>query len=241
MLAETVRKTIFKMGWDTRCRNADVERIVRPLIDHEATILDAGCGEYGLAAFLAADRIVGVDIVPSNTKGDGFTFVHGSIISLPFAERSFSIAASVDVLEHLPQDIRADAIKQIVRAASKSIIITFPSGEAARAIDEAFNAELVASNQSIPDWLAEHLANQYPTAAAVLAEIEKEAAGIGRAVRTTIHYSENIAIAKYLRWSAARSRYLYLVSNLAAGFLLPVLPRATKENAYRAIVLAEFV
>ena len=241
MKTGSIRKTLYKMAWDTRCRNVDVERILRPFVNSETTILDAGCGDYGLSAFVDAKSVVGVDVIPTDAKVDGFTFIHGSIISLPFVERSFSIAASVDVLEHLPQTIRGEAIRQLVKVAAETIIITFPCGKQAREIDEAFNKELTDSDQPIPDWVSEHLANQYPDADAVVGEIEAEAAKQGRKVRTKIFYSENLAVAKYLRWSAARSRYLSLIGNLASGFLLPILPGATKENAYRAVVLAEFV
>jgi SAM-dependent methyltransferase len=236
-----IRKTLYKMAWDTRCRNVDVARILRPFVNSETTVLDAGCGEYGLSAFVAAKSVVGIDILPTDASVDGFTFIHGSIMTLPFADRSFSIAASVDVLEHLPEAIRTDAVKQLVRVADRTIIITFPAGKKAREIDEAFNIELAATGQPIPDWLSEHLENPYPDAEAVVAEIEKEAASLGRQIKTSIHFSENMAVAKYLRWLAAHSRYLYLLGNLASGLLLPVLPGATKGNAYRAIILAEFV
>ena len=240
MKTGSIRKTLYKMAWDTRCRNVDVARILRPFINGETTVLDAGCGEYGLSAFVDAKSVVGVDVIPTDAKVEGFTFIHGSIISLPFAERSFSIAASVDVLEHLPEAIRPEAIRQLVKVADKTIIITFPCGKKAREIDESFNLELTATNQPIPAWVSEHLANQYPDAASVSAEIEAESKKLGRKVRTSIFYSENLAVAKYLRWSAARSRYLYLFVNIASGFLLPILPGATKDNAYRAIILAEF-
>ena len=239
-MSGSIRKSLYKMAWDTRCRNVDVARILRPHIHRETTVLDAGCGEYGLSAFVTAKSIVGVDLLPTDVKIDGFTFVHGSIVSLPFADRSFSVAASVDVLEHLPEAVRSDAIKQLVRVADEAIIIAFPSGKTAREIDEAFSRELTGLNRPLPDWLSEHLQNQYPDAGKVVAGIETEALKQGRKVRTSIHYSENLAVAKYLRWAAVRSKFLYLLGNLMSGFLLPVLPGATKDNAYRTIVLAEF-
>ncbi len=237
----SLRKWLYKMAWDTRCRNVDVAHILRPFINNETTILDAGCGEYGLSAFVSAKSIVGIDILPTDAQTHGFTFIHGSLISLPFAERSFSIAASVDVLEHLPEAVRPDAVRQLVEIARDTIIITFPSGRMAREIDEKFNRELTDSRQPIPDWLSEHLENQYPDADATVAEIVAEANKRGRKVRTSVFYSENLTVAKYLRWSAARSRYLYLLGNLTTVFLLPILREAKKDNAYRAIVLAEFI
>ena len=57
----------------------------------------------------------------------------------------------------------------------------------------------------------------------------------------TVVFSENIVVAKFLRKAASISKYLYLLGNLAAGFLLPVLPKASATNGYRAIILAEFI
>ncbi len=240
MQGSSLHRMLYKWAWDTRCRNIDVSRVLRPMIGGESTILDAGCGEYGLSAFVSAKRVVGVDVIASEEDADGFTFVHGSIAALPFAERSFSIAASVDVLEHLPQAIRPGAIRQLVRVADDAIVVTFPCGELARRADEVFNRELVDSHQQIPDWLAEHLENEYPDTDSVVAEIEQEAESRGRKVKTSVYYSENLSVARFLRWSAVRSKYLYLISNLLSGILLPLLPGANEANAYRSIVVAQF-
>ncbi|HQZ97968.1 MAG TPA: class I SAM-dependent methyltransferase [Pyrinomonadaceae bacterium] len=236
----SIRKTLYKMAWDTRCRNVDVARILRPFVNAETTVLDAGCGEYGLSAFVAAKSVVGVDILPTDVKVDGFTFIHGSIITLPFAERSFSVAALVDVLEHLPEGLRPEAIRQLVRVAKDTIIITFPAGKIAREIDEAFNTKLVASHQEVPDWLSEHLENPYPDANEVAEMLRTEAENTGGKIKVTIHHSEHLSVARFLRNAASTSKYLYLFGNLAAGFLLPLMPKASEANGYRAIILAEF-
>lgn len=240
MHARSIRKLIYKWAWDTRCRNVDVANLLRPFVNNETKILDAGCGEYGVSAFVPSKNIVGVDVIPSDVQVDGLRFVHGSIISLPFAERSFSVAASVDVLEHLPESVRGDAVKQLVIIADKVILIAFPSGKIGRMMDEAFNRELIDAGQPVPEWPAEHLENEYPETVTIVGAIKNEAAEIGRKVRIRVFYSENLSVGKYLRWIAVRSKYLYLIGNLTAGFLLPVLPKAKKENAYRSIILAEF-
>ena len=113
--------------------------------------------------------------------------------------------------------------------------------DAAREIDEDFNRELVSSHQEVPDWLAEHLENPYPDADKVAEIVKTEAEKTGRKAKVTIHYSENLAVAKSLRKAASTSKYLYLFGNLAAGFLLPLMPRASETNGYRAIILAEFI
>jgi len=234
------RKFLYKWEWGTRCRNVDIARVLEPFVNSETTFLDAGCGEYGLSGFVPSKSIVGVDVLPTDVQVDGFSFVHGSIIYLPFAERVFSVAASVDVLEHLPQNIREDAVRQIVRIADKIVLIAFPSGKASRHMDEEFHKELTDLNQPIPDWLLEHLENPYPDIDAVMGEIESEARRLGRKTKVSVLHSEDRSTAQFLRRLALKSKYLYMAGNLAAGFLLPVLPKVKKENAYRAIILAEF-
>ncbi|MBK8465488.1 MAG: class I SAM-dependent methyltransferase [Chloracidobacterium sp.] len=240
MIAGGLRKFLYKWEWGTRCRNVDISLVLAPYINSETTFLDAGCGEYGLSGFVPSKSIVGVDVLPTDVRIDGFSFVRGSIISLPFSERAFSVAASVDVLEHLPESIRADAVRQLVRIADKVILIAFPSGEASREMDEEFNQELADTDQPIPDWLAEHLENPYPDTDAVVREMQSEARRIGRKIKTTVFYSEDRSVAQFLRRLALKSKYLYMVGNLIAGVLLPVLPRAKSHNAYRSIILAEF-
>lgn len=240
MSAGWFRRFLYKWTWDTRCRNVDVARVLKPFVKTDTTILDAGCGEHGLAAFVASKKITGIDILPDHAAVDAGAFIHGSIFSLPFADRSFNIAASVDVLEHLPDNIRSEAVKQLVNISSAAMLIAFPSGKIAREMDEAFNNKLNKTGQPIPDWLAEHLENPYPNAESVATLIKTEAEKTGRQVSTTIFYSESPVVARTLRWLAIRSTYLYVLGNLFAGLFLPVLPKAGKYNAYRSIILAEF-
>ncbi len=231
---------MYKFAWDTRCRNVDVARILSPMVGSETTILDAGCGEHGLAAFMPMANITGIDILPPQTVATDLNYIHGSIVDMPFDDGSFDIAVSVDVLEHLPSEIRQAALGQLVRVAKKAVVITFPDGERARKIDLKFESELNKRKLPLPEWLEEHLAGRYPETGETIEAIESTAAALGRKVSTRVVYSEHSAIAKYLRWSAARSKYLYISGNLFARFLWPIMPKPTAANAYRAVIVAEF-
>ncbi len=227
------------MAWDTRCRNVDVASLLRPRIDGATTIIDAGCGEYGLSAFLPDSDVVGVDVLSTDARAKNFRFVHGSIITLPFSDQRFDIAASVDVMEHLPAELRKAAVTELVRVASRSVVITFPSGQAARDADEKYFRELTKAGEAIPDWLSEHLASPYPSPDEI-ADIVKNAAETSqRTASVYIHYSEKLSVAEWLRNASRRSKYLYLAANFTAGLALPLLGRPDERSAYRAIVLAD--
>lgn len=234
MPADRLRNFVFKYGWDTRCRNIDVRRALARFGD--ATILDAGCGENGLSAFMPRADITGVDILPAEDVDPLLKYTHGNILDLPFDDRSFDVAVSVDVLEHLPDDARPTAVKELVRVAKKAVVIAFPSGNAARSVDEEFGRQLTLAGQPLPEWLAEHLANSYPETADIVAAIE----GSDRNADISIATSESLSVAKFLRSWAARSKYGYITANMLAGIFLPLMPKATAGSSYRSIVIAEF-
>jgi len=204
------------------------------------TLLDAGCGEIGLSHFVRTEGVTGVDSTMPQSHPDDFGFVCGSILELPFDNRSFSIVASVDALEHLPTESRGQAISELVRVARKGVLIAFPSGKGARHVDEYFDTELAKLKQPKPDWLVEHLQNPYPDIEFVLNKLETEAKRYGYKIRTKVVYSEPVVISRLIRWSAARSGFLFLANNLIAGSLLRLIPRPSFENSYRSIIVAEF-
>jgi SAM-dependent methyltransferase len=233
-----LRQTVYKLAWDTRCRNIDVRRVLARFGD--VSILDAGCGEYGLAAFMPGANITGADILPPESVDERLNYRQGSIIELPFDDRSFDIVVSVDVLEHLPEDLRERAVCEIVRTARRAVVIAFPSGDAARKMDERFRRDLIAAGQPLPDWLNEHLAQPYPVTDNIIAAIEQAALKSGRDTAISTSFSEHLSVAGSLRAWAARSKYGYIAANLLAGILAPLMPRPAAETSYRSIVLAEF-
>jgi len=206
----------------------------------ETTILDAGCGEYGLAAFMPSAKITGVDILPDEDIDSTFKYIHGSIIDLPFEDGSIDVTAAVDVLEHLPDDLRSAAVQQLVRVAKRAVVLSFPSGDTARQIDEDFSRALGSRVKANPEWLDEHLASDYPDVEQVIGQIEAASKAGDRAVKTTVFYSEPVGFSRFVRWAAARSPYFFIIGGLIGGILIPLIPKATRKNAYRAIILADF-
>ena len=84
-------------------------------------ILDAGCGDGRFIAY--AD--VGVDFSKGMLKKarDRYpdrNFIRASILHLPFKDKAFSVAFTVDVLLHIQPDKRKDAVKEVDRVADDS-------------------------------------------------------------------------------------------------------------------------
>jgi len=99
------------------------------------TFLDAGCGEGFVARRIldAAPDIVltGCDVsaaaleIAANANV-GTRFVAGSIVDLPFPDRSFDVVGCFEVLEHLPDDLPRQALSELARVARQAVVLSVP-------------------------------------------------------------------------------------------------------------------
>jgi hypothetical protein len=238
MNRNAARQFLFRHSWDTSCRNIDVAAALNAVAADARLVLDTGCGDNGISVFLGGRKVIGVDVKPPETAAD--TFIAGSIVSLPFGPGAVSAATAVDVLEHLPASMRPTAIAELVSVARDGMVVSFPFGREARAADEYFRELLARAGMPEPDWLTEHLSDEYPEPAEIAAEIGRAAERTGRRAEVTVTYSERLDVARLLRRAAATSKYLYMAGNLAFGVGRRALGSARAANAYRAIVAAKF-
>ena len=192
-----------------------------------------------MAAFLNGAKVVGVDVAPPLESVENFSFQQGSITDLHFPDQSFQVVTCIDVLEHLPLEVRDRAIDELVRVAARAVLVACPHGENGQACDAEFQRSLESRSRPIPDWVAEHQRQEYPTTTKVAEKLRQAAAASGRKVKITLSYCEPVQICRFVRGAAARSDVLYLAANLFLGLLLPLVPTPESENSYRMVILAE--
>ena len=97
-------------------------------------ILDAGCGE-GILLEKLVDRfpdrqVEGLDLDPLNIKicrEHGLPVVEGGVYGLPFDDASMDVTLFIEVVEHLPEPLRA--IAEIARVLKKGgrMLVLFPN------------------------------------------------------------------------------------------------------------------
>jgi SAM-dependent methyltransferase len=124
-------------------------------------VLDAGCGTgYNLRALGRLGRTVGIDISPEAIgfcRSRGVTAVRGSVLRLPFCDRSFDAVTSFDVLYHdWVSDERA-AVAEMARVLRPGgvVFVRVPALEALRG---AHDAEVLSRHRFTRDELVALLA-----------------------------------------------------------------------------------
>lgn len=218
--------------------------LLRPLLerarrdDGRALLLDVGCGSRGVATFLPKVPVQGVDLPQDDvTETADFKFKVGSILDLPFADQSFAYVSCVDVVEHLPTEIRERAIGELLRVAEHGVLIACPHGDQARRCDERFERGLRRRGRPLPSWLEEHLRQAYPTVESLSRELHEAAQRQGRSIEIAVSYSEPALLCQAIRSTSMRSTLLYAGANLLFGLALPLVPAPGPDDSYRCVLM----
>src|ERR1700677_2804003 len=119
--------------WWYRGRRQVLERAIDDLrLPARARILDAGCGSGRNMLELARHgTVTGVELSPTSVtlareRAVG-EVIEGSVLDMPFDSASFDLAVSLDVIEHLQDDLAALRELRRVIAPGGSLLITVPA------------------------------------------------------------------------------------------------------------------
>ena len=99
------------------------------------SFLDAGCGE-GFVARRVIDAAPGISLTGCDVSEGALEiaaganpearFVAGSVVDLPFPDRSFDVVGCFEVLEHLPGELPKRALSEIARVARSAVVLSVP-------------------------------------------------------------------------------------------------------------------
>lgn len=119
--------------WWYRGRRSVLERVIADLrLPARARILDAGCGSgRNMVEFARHGEVTGIELSPTSValardRGAG-EVVEGSVLEMPFEADAFEMAASLDVIEHLEDDLQALRELRRVVAPGGSLLVTVPA------------------------------------------------------------------------------------------------------------------
>jgi SAM-dependent methyltransferase len=119
--------------WWYRGRRGVIDLVLAKLgLPAGARILDAGCGSgRNMVELQRYGTVTGIELSPTSValareRGVG-EVVEGSVLELPFAEGSFDLAVSLDVIEHLEDD--RGALRELRRtvAPGGALLVTVPA------------------------------------------------------------------------------------------------------------------
>jgi SAM-dependent methyltransferase len=119
--------------WWYRGRRTVLDRVIKELgLPADARILDAGCGsgrnmvELSRFGDVSAIELSPASVALARERLAG-EVVEGSVLEMPFEDASFDLAASLDVIEHLEDDVAALRELRRVVAPGGALLATVPA------------------------------------------------------------------------------------------------------------------
>lgn len=134
-------------------------RQVGSLIEDSFSVLDIGGELNQLSQFCKPSKIIVANLKESAERSDVLIKKN----KLPFRQNSFDIVCSIDVLEHIPKKERLTFINNLIRAARKKVILSFPIGTNEHIQHEIKIANWLKSKNLDITYLNEHLKLGLPT------------------------------------------------------------------------------
>jgi SAM-dependent methyltransferase len=119
--------------WWYRGRRSVLERVIERLrLPARARILDAGCGsgrnmvELARHGTVTGIELSGTSVALARARSCG-EVIEGSVLEMPFEAASFDLAVSLDVIEHLEDDLSALRELRRVVAPGGALLVTVPA------------------------------------------------------------------------------------------------------------------
>lgn len=200
----------------------------------EAETIEVGAGDSKRVTRWTNARVLAVTdlVIPAGDSCHPRVMASG--LALPFRTGSAECVLAVDVLEHVPKDLRQGFVAELCRVSMSRVVLTFPQGEAARDQD-AWLAEAAArrGHQSTARFAAEHLASPLPDLDTVCALFAMNGFRAEVAASSSLRHRRLLL---KMMLAGRVGRLAYVLSGRVVAHLPG--PRTLSE-AYRAVVVAE--
>lgn len=119
--------TLLDIPFDHFQRYAAATHLLTALEMDAPRVLEVGANRQRLLGqFLPEASFLYTDL---RAEGDEQDFVVADATQLPFADRSFDAVVSLDVLEHIPAELRGRAVAEMARVADRMVVIGCPPNE----------------------------------------------------------------------------------------------------------------
>lgn len=205
------------------------------------SILEIGSGSLGIAPYLGKS-LVGVDLDFSGPQTDLLTKVRGSVLQLPFEDKSFDTVIMVDVLEHILNKYRETAVSEAIRVCRKLFIVATPEGIESEKEDRYLSAYYKKTFGKEFPFFNEHIDYGLPKKEELNATINKIGKNKGRKLKIEIRGNINMNLHRFLMkgWMT-NNKLVDIIFRKVFLLFIPIFLKLNKEPVYRKIFYVTFI
>lgn len=205
------------------------------------TIADIGSGGLGMAPYIKK-KIIGVDIDFLPPYHPRLERIKGSALKLPFKKNAFNIVVSVDMLEHLHEAQRNEAIEEMLRIAEDFLFIAVPSGKKAYQQDVILDKEFKDKYGKSYGFLDEQVHLGLPEEDDIISAMEKAAALLKKEITIEVQDNENLNLRAFLMkgW-LSHNFFVQFTFRKLMLFCIPLFRLFNQKPSYRKIFFVEIL
>ena len=203
----------------------------------ELNILDVGGAGSILNKFIDADITI-IDVLPNEANNP--KYIQGSALLMPFADSSFDVVISCDVLEHISKTDRPAFLKESVRV-TKDFMITAAPFNLKGVRDAEISANNFYKNMTGEDhrWLFEHLLDELPNLEQALTILKQAGLNVAHFSHTSLDYWQLVTRAGFFyAQEPLHPEFVESIKELNRYYLDHIMPKDFSSNGYRSFVLA---
>ncbi len=198
-----------------------------------AEVLEVGSGGLGITPYIGR-RVVGLDIDFTEPIHENLIPVKGTSIEIPFADNSFPVVVSTDMLEHLSKKNRTEAIFEMLRIARKVLCLGVPCGKEAQSQDENLSRIYKSIYHQEFDFFTEHSLHGLPEKAEIIALLHRSARKMGKSIHISSHGTLNLKVRLWLMHGWMSQNVLVnLIFRKGLLFAIPLMGHMNKSPTYR--------
>lgn len=204
-------------------------------------ILEVGSGGLGIAPYLGR-HITGADTNFQKPFHHLVKRIKASATNLPFADSSFGIVISVDMLEHLKKEERAKAIKEIFRVARKKVLIGVPCGKLSYLEDIRLQNYYISHYGKRYPFLEEQIKFGLPEKEEISGIIRDTAKILGKKIKLKVIGNENLSLHSFLMKGWMSNDFIKnIFYRKILLFALPVLKHMNQDPVYRQLFFVDIL
>ncbi len=165
--------------------------------------------------------------------------INASVLSTPFADATRPCVMSVDMLEHVPRELRQAAVDELVRITGRLLIIAVPVGPVAEQHDREVAEKFRAVRGAEYRYLREHLEYGLPTEQELRDYVESAMRRYGRKGTVRLQPNADLRLRRFIvdRWISRRlpDKAAWVALTWASSLCA----RANGGQPYRQIAVVE--
>jgi hypothetical protein len=204
-------------------------------------IIELGSNCQGIGYYLKM-KVTGIDLYCNPEDliryGEYLEFHQCSATALIFNDKSFDIAVTVDVLEHLNQDSREKAIKEMIRVSRKWVILALPFSGQTEKYEDKLNQLFIKKYGKGNIALDEHIKQGLPIFSEFINLLKMEAENGNNRYKIKTLTNINLKwwyIAQYIETLP----FIPYVHRALLPLIFPLFKIMNHEPTYRKIIILD--